>query len=225
MSKLLLLLALLACSPVQAAEPEAAAQPVDHSAEVYHLRFSADVATESVAHATKSIEEANEEHWGILLIELNTEGGEVDSGFELAKAIENSEVPVVCVVDGQTDSMGFYIFQSCPVRLMTKRSRLMVHDAHYMLTGVALTPATAEAYVRKLRVLRKSMNAHWSAKLKITPQVFEARMRANGDWWMNWDEAKEIGAIDDTVSSTKSLFNGLSAAQKLRAKPAPAPAP
>src|SRR3954466_93310 len=91
------------------------------------IHFTGEVTQESVAAATKALGAAVPDGAHYVLFEINSPGGDVDAGFALAKTIEDSPAPVVCVFDGEGMSMAFYILQSCALRLMTPRSLLLIH--------------------------------------------------------------------------------------------------
>ena len=101
-------------------------EPAKHL--IAQLTFSADVTEESVDAAIKFLNEAQaQDGLEAVVIELNSDGGSVTDGFRLAREIEKSRVPVICVVEGSAASEGFYLLQSCTERYMTKRSMLMIH--------------------------------------------------------------------------------------------------
>ena len=160
--------------------------------------FNSDVDHISVAQTIRAIEEAPKK-FNVLVIEWNSPGGEVYSGFLLAKAIEEARIPIVCVVDGQADSMAFYILQSCPVRLMTKRSVLMMHEARFA-PGVPMGPSQ----IMELQALNFSMAEHYAAHMCLNVDQIQSRIN-HMDWWMTWRDAAKVGAIDGTVRSVQDV--------------------
>lgn len=130
-----------------------------------------------------------------VLIEINSPGGEVDAGFAIAKAIERSPIPVICVVDGQAASMMFYILQSCTVRAATPRAELMMHGV--TLIG-AVRASNVSVLAKRIDVSNKAMIAQVAARMKITKEDIAAKISA-GDWWMDAEEALEVGAIDTII--------------------------
>jgi ATP-dependent Clp protease protease subunit len=130
-----------------------------------------------------------------IFLEIDSEGGEVDAGFALTKAIEASPVPVICIVDGQAASMAFYVLQSCDVRAMTPRSSLMMHQV--TLIG-AIKASNIKALQKQIDTYNKAMVGQCAAKMKLTSAQISAKI-ADGDWWMGTDEALEVGAIDSVV--------------------------
>jgi ATP-dependent protease ClpP protease subunit len=194
----------LACSPV-VMEAKADNNLVVASAEVplvVHIAFNTSVNEMSVALAAAGIDAAAREEADVIVIEWNSPGGEVDSGFLLGKAIEESTVPVVCVVDGQADSMAFWLLQSCPVRLMTKRSYLMIHEASVGAGGKIEDIENARDL---LSVLNRGMAEHIAGRMCVPVDEIVARVHGR-DWWMGWQEALQVGAIDGVVPSVRSVL-------------------
>lgn len=234
MSKFLpLLLALLCCAPPAAAQDPDPETKLEVPSEAYdgvaHIKFVGSVGANDGKRIVQAFVEAQEEKPEIIVFEMNTTGGNVDEGFLISKAIEESTVPVICVVDGEALSMGFYILQSCPRRVMTNRSRLMVHDAGLVLPGgTRLTPALARNYLRQLDSLVEGMDQHWGKRLKMDLKKFKQTMAAKGDWWMTAKQAEEIGAIDTRIDSSRSFVEGLKRAHRIRKaleSPTPFPLP
>jgi ATP-dependent protease ClpP protease subunit len=143
-----------------------------------------------------TLETRKQEFQNRVLIQINSPGGYVDDGIRLAKYLENYPVPTICIVDGNAASMGFYILQSCTQRYMTKRSSLMVHNPE---------PVVAEAkddpkYNKMLKIISDTMLEHEAHRLTIG--VGELReILSKGDYYLNWQEALRIGAVDNVVES------------------------
>lgn len=130
-------------------------------------------------------------------IEINSPGGSVFAGFELAKAIETKGPKVKCIVDGLGASMAFYILQSCQVREMTKRSVLMVHQPSSGMDGSGDADEYQDA-ADFLRSLTRAMLEHCAARMKISADALEARV-AHRSWYMDYREALLSGAVDTVI--------------------------
>jgi ATP-dependent Clp protease protease subunit len=169
-------------------------------------RFSDEVNERSTGKAIKWIAAANKAGANELLIEINTPGGSVPDGFELAKAIEDSEAPVTCIVDGEAASMGFYITQSCQKRVMTKRSSLMAHEPAIGGNFYG-TPNQWQAIANWLAASREALAEHCQHRLKISMAEYRKRTDGGLMWWINYKEAVKVGAVDEIVDSVKNLHN------------------
>ena len=60
-------------------------------------------------------------------IYLNSEGGEVDSGFALYNAIKAMKSLVRCIVWGQASSIASIILQACDERILLPNTYVMIH--------------------------------------------------------------------------------------------------
>jgi ATP-dependent protease ClpP protease subunit len=176
------------------------------------LRFDADINEQTVADAIKALDDAKDAK--AIVFEINSTGGSVTAGFKLVKAIENMRVPVTCVVDGLAASEAFYVLQSCPVRVMTARSQLMVHEPLFMYSPpnmvepLRLTRSELLHLSREQDALANSWTAHAGARLKIPLADLRKRIRWS-DWNMAADEALKIGAVDEVVPSLKTVIDRL----------------
>lgn len=109
---------------------------------VYIIRLTGEVDEDTAKATIVSLAALREMHAEAVVLEINSEGGEVEAGFVIAKAIEDSQAPVHCVVDGEALSMAYFILQSCDTRSITPRSKLMAHNPHqqgaYIAIGVPM---------------------------------------------------------------------------------------
>jgi ATP-dependent protease ClpP protease subunit len=167
-------------------------------------RLSDEINEQSTGRAIKWIEAANAAGADELLLELNTPGGSVDDGFELARAIEESEAPVTCVVDGDAASMGAYILESCGQRYMTRRSKIMFHEPS--LSGnMRGTPNQWQAITDMLKATREAIAEHCVSRLKVTMAEYRNKTEGGKMWFLNWREAGAVAAVDGIVESVKKL--------------------
>jgi ATP-dependent protease ClpP protease subunit len=67
------------------------------------------------------------EHLKIYL-HLNSEGGDLLSGFALSDCIRINPIPIECIVEGECASSATLLLLACPVRSMTKNSLLLIHQ-------------------------------------------------------------------------------------------------
>lgn len=135
------------------------------------------------------------------LLEINSLGGSVSDGLLLSKAIERTSKRVVCVVDGEADSMGYYILQSCDLRYMTKRSMLMIHWPHFFLKEFQGEQVDFQNYANRLSAMQTGMIEHMAKKTTLTPAQLAKHLDGGRQWWMSWEEAVRIHAVDGVVDS------------------------
>lgn len=186
----------------QPASPEAPSE--DDKFYVPKITFSDEVNSESVEAAIALIKQANEADAKTIIIEWDTMGGEVESGFRLVRAIEESKAPVVCIVDDDAVSMGMYLLQACQTRYTTKRASLMTHEAAIggMMRGHEVSWRNA---AEMLRSTNRGMAEHIARRMTITPEQLLAKIQGGAQWWLNWDEALKVHAVDFVVVSVKEV--------------------
>lgn len=148
----------------------------------------ADVA-QTIAHL-KRLDDGKRQIW----IRIDSYGGALNSGMDLIQAIESIRSPVVCVADNKAMSMGFFLLQGCPTRVMTKRTVLMLHEPAAGAQGnqheLANQAKYLKAFTRQLIALCDRMN--------ILPDDLEKKL-AEGEWVLNWKEAVEVEAVDGLI--------------------------
>lgn len=138
-----------------------------------------------------------------VILEINTDGGDIDSGFMLAKAIERSKARVVCVVDGQAASMGSYILESCDRRIMTKRSLLMIHEAGASTGGHSWDLSDA---ANEMAALSRAMFEHYAHHIPgLTATQIAEKTTGGRCIWLDWKEAKKLGAVDAVVDTVMDV--------------------
>ncbi len=171
---------------------------------VAHITYHGGIAQEGVDGVGPIFAKANEDKIDGIVFELNTDGGYVDAGWRMSKMIEDSDVPVICIIDGSGISMGMFILQSCPLRLMTKRSVLMTHNPQ--IEGDAGEEALAGQ-----PVYARAFAEHVCSRTK-NPDACKAKMATGRDWWMDHEEAVEQGFVDGVIPSANDFVSALRSA-------------
>ncbi|CAB4127067.1 ClpP Protease subunit of ATP-dependent Clp proteases [uncultured Caudovirales phage] len=182
---------------------------IDTSAphKVAHIVFHHEVNSNTVFALTTYLSMAASLGVEGIVLDLTTPGGETEAGHDLAVAIEASPVPVVCVADHQVASMGFYILQSCAVRVMTTRTLLMAHkpsvtlnfsgdvdDIANLLERVsAVTETIAQQYCHRLNIKYTDCRNNFDHK----------------EWWLTAGEALKVGAVDLVIENPTDFLKHL----------------
>jgi len=169
-----------------------------------HLRLDGEINDESVTPILDGLANAPHKKGDSVLIEINSPGGETDPGFKLMKAIERFPAKVVCVVDGEADSMASYIFVGCDVRAMTKRSVLMIHQPGMEGGGGHLNDWLNAADA--LTASARAMFEHYSLHMRgMSVGELATRTRGGREIWLSWVDAKRYGAVDIVVDRVEEL--------------------
>lgn len=152
------------------------------------------VDDDSVAAAIAFLDAAVARGAKSVTLGIHSPGGSVWSGFELAQHIERSPIPVTCAVDGYAASMASFILESCHVRTMTRRSSLMFHQPS--IGGVGGTEERLRNYAERLRVITKLLVEHSAARMNISAPELMDKISGGKEYWLTWEEAVRIGAVD-----------------------------
>jgi len=175
--------------------------------DVVRINLDDEISETTALQTIDSIEEANNtnEAKSIVLV-IDSPGGSIPAGWAIVKAMEKSKAPITCVVDGTAASMAFVVLEGCDIRLMTPRSQLMMHEAAVIVQEFRGQPTVWSNIASALKTITRAMVEHCAAHMKISPDELEAKIIHGQEWWMNWKEAVAVGAVDDTLSSVKGLF-------------------
>ena len=137
------------------------------------------------------------------VVVFDSPGGSVRWGEKMSAAIERSPVPVICVVDGMAASMGFYILQSCDVRVMTTRSLLMGHEPASATQG---QPSEMSRMADLLQKLSRAMAYHITRKSRMTVADYLEKVSGGKEFWLTVEDASFYGFIDYSVGSVDTLL-------------------
>lgn len=136
-----------------------------------------------------------------ITIVIDSEGGDIQSGFALGQAFlryHQAGVPVNCVVKGKAFSMAFYLLQACSVRAATIDSTLMAHEPS---VGARMTRQQMREYAEGLDKLTDQLGTVGSLRMNISKNEFLRRIDGK-NWYITPEEALELGAIDRIILPT-----------------------
>lgn len=132
-----------------------------------------------------------------LYIYLITNGGSVTSGMEIVqtlKSLSESGVSISCIADTAL-SMGFVIFQYCPVRYVTRASVLMQHQ---LSLGIRGPINQINTYMSFIQSIEDEIDQHQADRLGKT--VKEFRSLITNDWWLFGENNIKNNAADQMVN-------------------------
>lgn len=171
-------------------------------------RFSDHISEDTVSKFNKFIAAATEAKADLIFVELNTPGGSLDDGHEMSRAIEHTPIPVLCLVDGTSASMGMYILASCDTKVMTKRSQLMIHQVHLMTgEGHAISDVTSSNMAQVIQVATRAYIEWVTHNFKgVTVEGVLERISYGREWWLSWPEALKVGAVDKVIDVSPDKY-------------------
>lgn len=157
-----------------------------------------DINCVTVIEPVKHIMQFNKEDKGIpvkertpIILYLTSHGGDVEAGFELIDAIQNSKTPVYTVNLGFQYSMGFLIGLAGHKRFATPNATFLMHDGSNFIYN---SGAKAQDQMEFQRRVEKKMKQYVLSKSKLSEQEYDSKFRV--EWYLFADEAKEKGFVD-----------------------------
>lgn len=182
----------------------------DKKAVVGEIDFHDTVDERSIAIALRGMETFKKRGVNSILVDIDTPGGNVAEGKKLAIALETYHAPVTCVVTGKAMSMGFYLLQSCDLRLATKDAQLMAHEPYTLLTGFGL-PVNRKWLLSQMADHDKGVDEfvpHMARKMKKSEKEIRAKILTE-DWNMTSEQGVAEGALDGVCIGTADVRHSL----------------
>lgn len=162
------------------------------------LFLNVDVEQLSVADIVKHIMQYNKEDKGIdpkdrqpILLYVTSNGGEVDSGFELIDIIQNSKTPVYTINLGYQYSMGFLIGLAGHKRFALRNAKFLHHDGTNVLINSGTKVKDQMEFQDKIE---ERIKQYVISRTKVTDAEYDTHLRQ--EWYLFADEAKKYGMVD-----------------------------
>lgn len=162
------------------------------------LFLNSEIDQFTVADIVKHIMQINKEDKGLepherkpILLYITSNGGEVDSGFELIDVIMNSKTPVYTINLGYQYSMGFLIGLSGHKRFATRNAKFLMHDGSNFVYN---SGAKAQDQMEFNRKIESRIKQYVLSRSKVSEEEYDSKLRV--EWYLFADEAKEKGFVD-----------------------------
>jgi ATP-dependent Clp protease protease subunit len=175
------------------------------------LFFNKDVDANSIAEITQAIIEINnhDRHLEKLYeldsikytpqpieIYIDSYGGQVYQCFGLLGVMEKSVTPIHTIVTGCAMSAGFMILISGHKRFAYRLATPMYHQ---IAGGHWGKMEDFEVEIEEMRRLQALSEKETLDKTKITKQQLKENRKTKTDWYMDAEEAKKLGVIDEIL--------------------------
>lgn len=165
------------------------------------LFLNTDIDQFAVAGIVRHILQFNREDKGLdydkrtpITLYVVSNGGEVDSGFELIDIIMNSKTPVYTVNLGYQFSMGFLIGLAGHKRFATKNAKFLMHDgSNFVYNSGAKAQDQMEFYKRN----EERIKQYIISRSNVTEEEYDNKLRV--EWYLFANEAKEKGFVDAII--------------------------
>ena len=162
------------------------------------LFLNSEIDQFTVADIVKHIMQINKEDKGIepaerrpILLYVTSNGGEIDSGFELIDVIMNSKTPVYTINLGFQYSMGFLIGLAGHKRYATANAKFLMHDGSNFVWDSGMKAQDRMDFNKKIE---SRIKKYVMSRSTVTNEEYESKLRV--EWYLFADEAKEKGFVD-----------------------------
>lgn len=165
------------------------------------LFIATNISQETVEDAVRHIMQFNREDAGIpseerkpVILYVSSNGGDVDSGFELIDVIMRSKTPVYTVNLGYQYSMGFLIGLAGHKRFAMPNAKFLMHDGTNFVWD---SGAKAQDRMEFNKKIEDRVREYILSRSKLTEDEYDSKYRI--EWYMFSEEAKEKGFVDYIV--------------------------
>lgn len=134
---------------------------------------------------------------GDITIILNSEGGDVNSGFAIYDAIKNCQNEVTIKVIGVAMSIASIILQAADKRIATKHSRLMVHRGQMEVGGHFTDVQRAVAENEEMDKI--CIDIYYDKSIEKKPEIKKSQWKKYLDFdsYFSAQKSLELGLIDE----------------------------
>ena len=162
------------------------------------MYLNTEITQDNVSDAIRHILQINREDEGIepenrkpIILYVVSNGGEVDSGFELIDVIQCSKTPVYTVNLGYQYSMGFLIGLAGHKRFAMRNAKFLMHDGSNFVYG---TGSKVQDQMEFNKRVEQRIKNYVMSRSKVTSEEYDSKVRV--EWYLFADEAKEKGFTD-----------------------------
>lgn len=154
-------------------------------------QFTVADIVKHIMQINKEDEDVDPKHRRPILLYVTSNGGEVDSGFELIDVITNSKTPVYTINLGYQYSMGFLIGLAGHKRYATANAKFLMHDGSNFVWDSGMKAQDRMDFNRKIEARIKQ---YVLSRSTVTSEEYDSKLRV--EWYLFADEAKEKGFVD-----------------------------
>lgn len=126
-----------------------------------------------------------------ILLYVTSNGGEVDAGFQLIDAIQNSKTPVYTINLGYQYSMALIVGLAGHKRFATRNAKFLMHDGSSFIYNSSAKAQDQMEFQARIEARTKEYILN---RTKITSEEYDSKLR--NEWYLFADEAKEKGITD-----------------------------
>ena len=140
---------------------------------------------------------ANTDH---ITVRINSAGGDVFQGLTIYNRLKQHKAKVTVYVDGMAASIASIIMLAGDEIIMSEGSQIMIHKPWTYTAGNSLQ---LEETIRRLNEIEDQMVGIYSRA--TGKERSEIRTMLMGDYWMDANEALELGFVTRTMEPSEQL--------------------
>lgn len=129
-----------------------------------------------------------------ITLHMMSPGGHLYVMFTLYHTIKNSKIPVHTINEGICHSAAFLIFLAGSKRTMLPDSVFCAHEGSGMQGG---TFRESKAAMKEYEIEVDRMKELIAKETGMDLDYLNNKFEQNSDWWIRYDEAKELGIITE----------------------------
>lgn len=144
------------------------------------------------------------EHRGDLTVRVNSPGGDVYAGIQIYNMLKDHDGQITVVVDALAASIASVIAMAGDKIVMNTGSQMMIHKPWTMAIGDSDDMRETADYLEKVG---DSIIPIYASRTGKTKEEISALLE--GDYWMNADEAVEMGFADEAIEGKTRLSDSI----------------
>lgn len=121
-------------------------------------------------------------------VHINSEGGVVDTGFDIYNYLRSLNVPIKTVGSGLVASIATVIFMAGDTRILREGTQFMIH---LPMGGIDGTADQMEAYSKEIRVAEKKLIDFYKNAINTTDEAI--RPLLVNETWLSNEQALNLG--------------------------------
>lgn len=121
-------------------------------------------------------------------VHINSEGGVVDTGFDIFNYLKSLQVPITTVGSGLVASIATVIFMAGDKRILTSGTQFMIHSP---MGGIDGTADEIEAYAQSVRDCENKLIKFYTNQTGLGTDAIAPLLR--NETWLTEDQATSLG--------------------------------
>jgi ATP-dependent Clp endopeptidase proteolytic subunit ClpP len=121
-------------------------------------------------------------------VHINSEGGVVDTGFDIFNYLKSLGLPITTVGSGLVASIATVIFMAGDKRVLTKGTEFMIHSP---MGGIDGTAQQIEDYAQEVRDCENRLVKFYSQQTGLNSEALQPLLR--NETWLTEDQATSLG--------------------------------